>query len=534
MSNTTIKAKAQGIALDNLEQLVWLGDIPALGAQRVPERDALIFAERGTRLGYADLERYSNAFALELQRLGLQAGERIAYLGRNSDLFFPVLFGCIRAGVVLVPLNWRQAAAEIAYQLEDSTSRYVLVDETLMPLAEQAIAGMACKPQLSVVDGAQGGDNLRARLAGANPVQVLPASQVAEQTVLQVYTSGTTGQPKGVQISHHALSLARHAECIAPDWADWLEGEVSLSAMPNFHVGGMSWVLIGLVRQSTVVITADPMPGNMLKLLREYQAQRSFIVPTVIRAIVDELHASGEPAPQIKGIYYGAMPMSVGLLREAMELFNCRFGQFFGMTELTGTATYLAPSEHDLARPERLKSVGRPIAGMSLEIRDGQRRVVDVGVPGEIWIKAPTLMQGYWQLPEKTAEAVVDGWYASGDGGYLDAEGFLYLTDRIKDMIVTGGENVYPVEVEEALMQHPSVLAAAVVGLPDERWGEVVAAVVELRPGQSLDQDALREHVRGRIAGYKCPKAIHFGELPRTASGKIQRALIRSRLRAAQ
>lgn len=530
MSTTTINARAEGLPLSRIDEMLWIGDIAARGAERHPERAALIFAERGKTLSYSALEQHSNAFVAELGRRGLCAGERIAYLGRNSDLYYPVLFGAIRAGVVLVPLNWRQSASEIAYQLGDSQARWLLVDAELEDTALAAIAELSAPLPLLRIDGAAGEDNLRALLERDVAAPVIAARHDDAQTALQVYTSGTTGRPKGVLISHRALSLARHAESIAPDWEDWQEGGISLSAMPNFHMGGLSWVLIGLVRLSTVVITADPMPANMLRLVREYAVERSFIVPTVIRAIVDELHASHEEAPKLKGIYYGAMPMSETLLHEAMTLFHCKFGQFFGMTEVAGTATYLPPDQHDLARPQLLKSVGRPIAGMSLEIRDTEGRVLGLGQPGEIWIKAPTLMQGYWGQPEQTAEAVVDGWYATGDGGYLAEGGFLYLTDRIKDMIVSGGENIYPIEVEEALLQHPSVLAAAVVGVPDERWGELVVAVLELRPGQQVSEDELRSHVRGRIASYKCPRIIRFDALPRTASGKVQRGQLRTRM----
>lgn len=530
MSSIKTKARADGIPLTRLDEMVWIGDVASLGARRHPQRPALIFAERGKTLTYAELEQYSNAFVQQLQLRGLNPGDRIAYLGRNSDLYYPVLFGAIRAGIVLVPLNWRQSAAEAAFQLEDSQARWLLVDEELEEIARAAISELKAAPPLMRIDGRDDEDNLRSILAKASTAPVTAALHDPEQTVLQVYTSGTTGRPKGVLITHGCLSIARHAECISPDWSDWVEGEVSLSAMPNFHMGGLSWGLIGLVRLSSVVITADPLPGNMLRLIREYSVDRSFIVPTVIRAIVDELHDRNEPAPALKGIYYGAMPMSETLLKESMELFSCKFGQFFGMTELTGTATFLPPDEHRLASPERLKSVGRPIAGMSLEIRNPEGQVLEFGQPGEIWIKAPTLMQGYWRQPQKTAEVVVQGWFATGDGGYLTEGGFLYLTDRIKDMIVSGGENIYPIEVEEAFLKHPAVLAAAVVGVPDERWGEIVVAVLELRPGHSASEEQLRSHVRDLISTYKCPKIIRFDTLPRTASGKVQRSQLRLRM----
>jgi acyl-CoA synthetase (AMP-forming)/AMP-acid ligase II len=533
-------AHVDGPPLTRLDELLWIGSVPRVGAERFPERDAIIFPDRGIRLTYRELDRQSDAFADLLRDRALTLGDRVAYLGRNSDLFFPVLIGAIRTGVVLVPINWRLAAPEVAFQLEDSGTRLLLCDPDLIPLAERAIEQLKFPPEILVTEGTAGtesaGDNLRARLLQPAPAAPLPkapsaAARAQDQIVLHLYTSGTTGHPKGVLISHYALSIARHCELTSPDFALLTPASVSLSAMPNFHVGGLSWVLMGLVRFGTVVLTANPAPSNMLALLTEYRVESSFIVPTVIRGIVDEIKSKQLTAPEITGMFYGAMTMGVGLLRETMDLLGCSFGQFFGMTEITGAATFLGPQDHDLARPHLLKSVGKPYPGMSIEIRDADRRVLNSGDHGEIWIRSPTRMLGYWQLPDATHEALVDGWYATGDGGYLDAEGYLYLTDRIKDMIVSGGENVYPAEVEEMLSAHPAVLAAACVGVADPVWGESVAAVVELRPGCCATAAELRAFARARIATYKCPKQFHFvAALPRTASGKVKRAELRAGL----
>lgn len=531
--NATSLAHAEGPQLGTLDSMIWVGDVPALGAQRAGDRAAVIFPDRGTRMTYAQLDRMSDAFVALMRAQGLKAGDRVAYLGKNSDLFLPVLFGAIRGGFVLVPLNWRLTAVEIAYQLRDSQTRLLIRDGEFAKVALDAAAGIEPALRLLATEAEDGDEGLRTRLA--QPAAAVAAPHDDTQVVLQLYTSGTTGNPKGVLIGHKALSIARHAEFVSPDMAHMEAGCTILSAMPNFHVGGMSWVLMGLIRFGTVVLTADPMPGNMLRLIREHDCRHSFIVPTVLRAIVDEIKAKGEPAPKMTGIYYGAMPIGASLLDELMQVFNCPLVQYFGMTENTGSATILGPGSHDLARPHLLKSVGKPYPGMAVEIRAPDRSVLKVGEPGEIWIHSATRMLGYWNLPAKTAEALVDGWYASGDGGYLDEEGHLFLTDRIKDMIVSGGENVYPVEVEEALRRHPAILDAAVVGLPDERWGEVVVAAVELRPGHALDEDALREFAKTQIAGYKCPKRVHaVAALPRTASGKVQRALVRERLRQPQ
>ncbi len=521
-------AQVDGAPLGRLDELIWIGDIPGAGARTCPERDAIVFAERGERTTYAQLNAQCDAVVALLHSQGLGAGDRIAYLGKNSDLYFPALFGAIRTGIVLVPINWRLAAPEIGFQLLDSGTQLLICDSDLAAVAEQALRDAGLPLPVIYTESADRWPSFRTLLRA--PAASVPVPHVSQQVILQLYTSGTTGKPKGVLITHAALSIARHSELQSPAFAHLASGCIGLSAMPNFHVGGMSWVLMGLVRLGTMVITADPSAANMLKLIRDYRVDHSWMVPTLIRALIDGLRAEQQPAPVMKGMFYGAMPMDQALLRDAMETLGCDFLQFFGMTEIAGAATCLAPEDHDPARPRLLRSVGKPYPGMSVQIRAPDRRTLARGEHGEIWIKSPTCMLGYYQQPEKTEEAIVDGWYATGDGGFLDEEGFLFLTDRIKDLIVSGGENVYPVEVEEALRRHPAVLDAGVVGLPDARWGEVVVAVIELRPGADVSVDALRDHARTQIAGYKCPKTFHFASLPRTASGKVQRSQIRQSL----
>ena len=521
-------ARSIGPQLTHIDELIWVGDIPALGAQRCPDRTAIWFADRNQQLSYAQLDRHSDAFAALLRSYSLPHGACIAYLGRNSDLFLPVLFGAIRAGVMVAPLNWRLTASELAYQLADSNARLLLCDPDLAATAARACEGAKAPIVILPTEAVGQGEHLRQLLLRPAPATAVPHD--AEAVVLLMYTSGTTGKPKGVMLGHRALSLARHGELTAPELAHFHRDSTALSAMPNSHIGGISWVLMGLIRQCTVVLTADPSAANLLRLTREYRVHHNFVVPTVIRAIVDELQGGsvGEPLV-LRGLYYGAMPMSEQLLRAAMPLLDCPFLQFFGMTEVSGAATLLPPGDHDLARPSLLKSVGKPYPGMIFEIRGLDRRVLQAGEHGEVWIKTPTLMLGYLNQAEKTREAVIEGWYATGDGGYIDAEGYLFLTDRIKDMIVSGGENVYPAEVEEALRRHPAVLDAAVVGAADDRWGERVVALVQLRSGASATEAELQGVVREHIAAFKCPKTIRFtAQLPRTAAGKVQRALVRN------
>lgn len=536
-------AHTDGLPLAGLEDLIWIGDIPALGKQRCPDRTAVIFADRGGSVTYAQLDRRCDAFVALASSLGLRPGSRVAYLGRNNDLFAAVLLGAIRARLVLVPLNWRLSPRELAFQIQNSASGLLIYDEEFGQPVRDCLALCDLQPPTIVTEGAAprsengAGADGRAAASDLRSLLDLPAPAVAtpheaEQPVLQLYTSGTTGNPKGVLVSHRALSLSRHAECIDPALRHLKTGTVMLSPMPVAHIGGISWLLMGLIRRGTVVLTSDASPGGLLKLIRDFRVEHIFIVATVLRGIVDELRRTGTAGPPLRGIFYGAMPMSERLLREAIESFGCAFVQFFGMTEISGSATLLPPEQHDLARPQYLKSVGRPYPGISVEIRGPDRRVLRRGEAGEIWVRSPTLMLGYSNLPEKTQEVVLDGWYATGDGGYMSDDGWLYLTDRIKDMIVSGGENVYPQEVEEVLRAHPSVLDAAVVGLADERWGECVCAAVQLRDGCSLTEGELQSFARQRVAAFKCPKRVFFTDsLPRTAAGKVQRMEVRRRLR---
>eukprot|EP00456_Euglypha_rotunda_P020294 TRINITY_DN17774_c2_g1_i2.p1 TRINITY_DN17774_c2_g1~~TRINITY_DN17774_c2_g1_i2.p1 ORF type:complete len:415 (-),score=69.89 TRINITY_DN17774_c2_g1_i2:19-1263(-) len=384
-------ARIDGPTLGQLDRLTWIGDIPAIGAAQCPRREAIIFADLGRRLNYFELDRQSGAYVASLEQRGIGAGDRVAYLGRNSDAYMPVFFGSIRAQVVLVPLNWRLTAQELAFQLSDSQAKLVFCDADFVDTVRQAIKSIATPPRIVPVEAAADSESLHEWLRiSPSPSQL---ERTGDEIALQLYTSGTTGRPKGVLVSHRALSLSRHGELISSDFDHLGQGIISLSAMPNFHIGGMSWMLMSLIRLGTVVLTADPSPANMLKLLREHKAEYSFIVPTVIRSIVDSLHASGERAPPMKGIFYGAMPMSESLLRESMSLFgDCAFLQFFGMTEIAGSATYLSPIHHDPSRPKLLKSVGKPYPGMSLEIRGPDRKALRPGEHGEIWVRSPTLM----------------------------------------------------------------------------------------------------------------------------------------------
>ena len=486
-----------------------------------PDRTALILG--ASRVSYGELENQVSAAMQMFDDLGLKAGDRIAYIGVNNPLFIATMLAAMRTGLVLVPVNWRQKAREIAYLLADSEARLVLAD--LGFLATVAEANEAGVPVICI-DGA-GEADLSARLA-AIPDAAGEMAGDWKAASLMLYTSGTTGNPKGVEISERALGLARLLERESGGFDDWAEGEILLSPLPLFHIGGISWALCGLNRGDTVVFTSDMSPPAMLDLCLAEGVTRTFMVPQLVRGLIEEMVGRGLRVATLKGIHYGAAPIDPPLLKRGIEQIGCRFLQYFGMTEMSGTISVLRPQDHDLSRPHLLASVGRALPSSAIEIRDPAGRVVPCGVAGEIWAKGPTMMLGYANRLDLTAEAIVEGWYCTGDGGKLDENGFLFLTDRIKDRVVTGGENVYPSEVEAVLREHPAVADCAVYGLPDPVWGEKVCAAIEVRPGKSVTEDDVMAYIKSQIAGYKVPKQIVIVEaLPRTASGKIQRGKVK-------
>jgi acyl-CoA synthetase (AMP-forming)/AMP-acid ligase II len=496
-------------------------EVSAAFAVTRPDRTALIMGT--ARVSYRDLEIQVVSAMRMFVASGLKAGDRIAYVGLNHPVFIAIMLACMRAGLVLVPVNWRQKTREIAFLLADSDARLVLADTGF--LATVSEANTADVPVICI-DGTSAAD-LPARLSYAHRVAGETEGDWNAAS-LMLYTSGTTGNPKGVQISERALAFARQMERDSGGFDDWGDAEVLLSPLPLFHIGGISWALCGLHRGGTVVFTTDASPAGLLQLCIAENVTRTFMVPQLVRGLIEEMVGRGLRVGSLKSIHYGAAPMDPPLLKRGIEQIGCRFLQYFGMTEVSGTISLLSPKDHDLARPDLLGSVGRALPGSAIQIRDPQGRVVPCGTSGEIWAKTPTMMLGYVGRPELTAEAIVDGWYRTGDGGRLDAEGFLYLTDRIKDMVVTGGENVYPAEVETVVREHPAVADCAVYGLPDADWGEKVCAAIEVRAGQLVTGDELMSFMKSQIAGYKVPKLIEIVEaLPRTASGKIQRGKIR-------
>ncbi|MGB0920314.1 MAG: fatty acid--CoA ligase [Alphaproteobacteria bacterium] len=506
------------------EEIETLGDIARLYGKEQP--DALCFDCEGRRTTYDDFESNTNRVANALIGMGLKPGDRISFLGKNSDWYFELLVGGAKAGLVMVSVNWRLAPPEVAYILKDSASKVLFAGPEFQDLATKARAE-ATNITDSVEMSAAGFAAWRDAAADSDPSVPVDPQDVA----VQLYTSGTTGHPKGAQLTHANLFASKAIDADAtPVWNEWTADDVSLVAMPNFHIGGTGWGITGLYAGAQNYVMPEFDPTQVLDYIQNYRITKMFMVPAAMQIVVRDPKAKDTDFSCLKFMLYGASPIPLDLLRECMDMFGCGFVQMYGMTETTGTVVALPPEDHDPAGNERMRSAGKPLPGVKISIRDDNGNELPAREVGEICIHSIQNMAGYWNLPEATQSTIgQDGWLRSGDAGYMDEDGYVYIHDRVKDMIISGGENIYPAEVENALFGHPAVADVAVVGVPDQKWGEAVKAMVVLKEGASASEADLIAHARERIAAFKAPKSVDFiPELPRNPSGKILRRELRA------
>jgi acyl-CoA synthetase (AMP-forming)/AMP-acid ligase II len=502
-----------------------VADIPRHQARTQPERTAQIFEGRETT--YAALDRHVNRVAQGLLASGCPPQARIAYLGKNSDHYFEVLLGAIKARLVMVAVNWRLAVPEMTWILDDAGCELLFVGPEYKDCIEALRAACPRLREVFLMEGESSGalSYTRWRDDQATHDPSLPIA--LEDDVLQLYTSGTTGHPKGVQLTHaNYLALFRCAENTG--MMDAVPGESGLVAMPVFHVAGTNIGLLNLAQGATSVVLREVDPGLILELIPRYRINHVFVVPAVILFLLQHPRCRETDFSSVRRLSYGASPIAEPLLRQAQAVFDCPFIQLYGLTETCGAGTFLPPEAH---APERakLRSCGIPYPGIEIRVVDSAGNSVPAGEVGEIIVRSGVVMKGYWNRPDATTQAIIDDWFHTGDAGYFDEEGFLFIHDRLKDMIVSGGENIYPAEVENALFGHPAVADVAVVGVPDEKWGEGVKAFVVLKPGQTTTAEDIIEFARTCIAGYKIPRSVDFiAALPRNPSGKILRRELRA------
>ncbi|HTU09579.1 MAG TPA: long-chain fatty acid--CoA ligase [Allosphingosinicella sp.] len=495
------------------------------GLQQTP--DAVATISGGRTQSYRTLADRVARLAGALRALGAAPGGRVAYLGCNSDRFHEYYLGAFWAGLVVNPVNTRWSAAEIAYSLDDSGSRILFADELVLPRLDRIRADYAALDALIWVgEGAAPAGMLdyEALLAGAAPVP--DARRGGDALAGLFYTGGTTGFPKGVMLTHANLVTGALGSAalrfVHP-------GATFLHAAPMFHLADLAaWTIISLTGGVHVTVPAFS-PVAVLRAIQAHRVTDTVMVPAMLQLLVDAPELKDHDLSSLRHVGYGGSPIAEALLLRAQAaLPGVTFCQAYGQTELSPITTLLLPEEHE-AGSTRLRSAGRAVPHAEIAVVNEAGEPAATGEVGEIVARGGHVMAGYWNKPEETAAALRDGWMHTGDAGYLDAEGYLYVVDRVKDMIITGGENVYSAEVENALARHPAVATCAVIGLPDETWGERVHAVVVLKPGAAATADELRDHAKELIAGYKCPRSVDFAEaLPISSTGKVLKRELRA------
>lgn len=496
-------------------------DIMHFWAKERPDGPA--FDQEGRVTSYAAADRLTRQMIALLQARGIDKGDRIAWLGKNRDTYFLLYIAAARMGAVMVPVGWRLAPREIAYILTDTGAKLLFADADFLEVGRAVSAEVPARPEVIEAETA------RADAAGLQPADYTPPGP--HDPVLQLYTSGTTGNPKGAMLSNtNLLGLRNAGNAAGLDWQYYAPSDCMLVAMPCAHIGGTGLVNIAVANGVRSLVQAEFTPVGVLEAI-EAGATHMFIVPAALQMVVQHPRAGTTDFSNLKYLMYGAAPMPLELLKEAVGTMpTTKFLQAYGMTETSGTISILPPEDHSLEGNQRMRSAGKACPGVEIEVRGPDNSEVPRGDIGEVCIRSPSNTAGYWKLPDATARTIdPDGWLHTGDAGVMDDDGYVYIQDRIKDMIISGGENVYPAEVESAIYGHPAIAEVAVIGVPSAKWGEEVKACVVAKPGMAIDEADVIAWTRERIAAFKAPKSVDVIPLmPRNASGKILRRELRA------
>ncbi len=490
-------------------------------ARRRPDGIAIRYGDR--QWSWADWASRIRRAAGALRDEGVERGQCVAFLDKNHPACLELLFAAASIGAVTTVVNWRITGDELVHVLADSGARVLFVGAELRPAAEAAAERVPGVERIVVVGG--DGDEYESLLAAASPAET-DAEVDESETALVIYSSGTTGRPKGVLLSQRAL--VNHSANLAPAFP-FAEGDANLVAMPLFHVGGIGYALFGIRAGVPTIMTREPEAAALIGAVRA-GATHAFLVPPVIARFLEAGETASAMISGLRYIVYGAAPMPLPLLHRALETWpDTNFVQVYGQTELCGAVTALSNANHrDPTRSHLQLSAGKAVLGIEIRIVDPEKgNPLPSGEPGEIWVRSNQNMSGYLNRPEATAETITaDDWVRTGDVGRLDADDYVYIEDRLKDMIITGGENVYGPEVESVLIEHPAIADAAIIGVPDDFWGESVKAIVVATT--DIDPGDIIEFCRQHLAGYKCPRTVDFvPSLPRNASGKILKTELR-------
>lgn len=490
-----------------------------------PDHDAIIF--EGQTISFDQLIKRGWQVGNGLLEMGVPRQERVAHIAKNSPEFFEIFIGACASGYATAGINWRLADPEIEQLLNYTENSVLFVGKEFYNTIEAIESKLTHIKHIIALDGSHERwidyTTWRDQHATSRPAVELHD----DDDILHLYTSGTTGLPKGVQLTNQGYMNVYRA-FVDNDILNIDNTASFINVMPLFHVGGVNLTVVPLLRGAKVHLLADFEPSQVLDTLTAEKITHTLFVPAMIQMLLQEPRVRERHYSHLEYMYYGASPISESVLTEAVEVFGCKFIQVYGATENYGLISKLPPEDHAPNR-NKLRSCGKPVAGSVVKIVNTEGKTLPIGGVGEILLQSDWILKSYWKKPEETEEVKAGGWYHTGDAASVDEEGYLYIKDRVKDMIITGGENVFPAEVENALHSHADIADVAVIGIPDQKWGEAIKAVVVLVPGSSLSEGDIIDYARARIAGFKVPKSIDFiNELPRNPSGKILRRELRA------
>ncbi len=458
-----------------------------------------------------------------LRSAGVQGGDRVLYFGKNSFDFFLAMYGTAKAGACFVPLNWRLAPVELAAIILNADGRFAIVERESEAVWDEICDAAKIRPETLLIDDT----NTLSAWSSAQPDEAAKLHIREDDPAIILYTSGTTGIPKGVVHTHASFNHSRLSEHFERAF-EWRTGDVFLNPLPNFHLLHIALSVQCLYNGVAISIQRVFEPGNVLKGVESERPTLLIMTPTMIQLMLDHPTAAKTDFNSVRLTMYAGSPISLGLIKRAMSMMPGQFMQFYGHTETSGAVSLLRPDEHRLDDEQKLKSCGRPLPLIQMKIANSDGSEAAIGEPGELLVSAPAATAGYWRQTELTESKFRDGWYHTGDIAYRDTEGLFYIFDRANDMIITGGENVYSTEVESALSMHHAVGSVAVIGVPDQRWGEAIKAVVVLREGHECSAEEILAFCRTRLAGYKVPKSLDFvDQMPLTGTGKISKKVLR-------
>lgn len=504
-----------------------LSDLPRQFVASQPDKIAVHFEDDGRSWSYGELDKEACQVANALQGMSVGAQDRVAFLDKNVPEYFTLFFGGTKLNAVSVAVNWRLAPKEMEYILNHSLAKVLIIGEDFLGHLAQMELELGDNIVVIGNPGESGYPTYEQWIAD-QPVTDPNVNVSPQDTCYQLYTSGTTGLPKGVEITNSNMVYMLENSLMGPIGMD--SSAVSLVCMPLFHVSGSGWALAGIYAGASSILHREVDLQAILKSISERKITHSVFVPAVLQFLLAQPNVSEFDYSSLQAIVYGASPITEEVLVSSMQTFGAEFFQVYGLTETTAGVTQLLPEDHDPGGPRAhlLRSCGKPIDGHEVKIvdRESGADLADNEV-GEIWIKGPQVMKGYWRNEQATSDSINDeGWFKSGDAGYL-IDGYLYIHDRVKDMIISGGENIYPAEIENVLMSHELITDAAVIGIPDDRWGETVKAVIT-RSSEELSEEDVISFCRQNLAAYKCPSSVDWMDIiPRNPSGKILKTELR-------